>query len=369
VESVPFVDLKAQYALLRTEVLAAMDEVMGRADFILGEPVRSFEREFCQYLGGRFGFGVASGTDALHLALRALEIGPGDEVITVANTFVATALAIRYTGARPVLVDIDPQTYLMDVDQVAAAIGPHTKAIIPVHLFGRAMDLKALLALAAVNSLALVEDACQAHGATLGGKRVGTTGTMGCYSFYPGKNLGGYGDGGFVLLGEPELAQRIQMLRNYGQLRKNDHLIVGYNSRLDSLQAAILRVKLRHLDQWNSARQRTAQLYRDGLACQPVTLPALAPPGSHVYHLFVIEAENRDALRDHLEQHGVSTGIHYPVPVHLQPAFQDLGCRRGQFPVSERAAEHLLSLPIFPEMTESQVGYVCEVIADCHGRP
>ena len=265
-ERIDFVDLKTQYAGLRDEILAGLDHVMSRADFILGEPVRTFERTFAQYLGGPAGYGVASGTDALHLALRACGVGPGDEVITQANTFIATALAISYAGARPVLVDIDPATYLIDVERVRHAITPRTKAIIPVHLFGRAMDLTDLMGLAQHHGLAVIEDACQAHGAALDGRRAGTTGALGCFSFYPGKNLGAYGDGGYVLVNDPRLDAPIAMLRNYGQSKKYHHHILGFNSRLDSVQAVVLNVKLPRLDDWNRQRERLAALYRDRLS-------------------------------------------------------------------------------------------------------
>jgi dTDP-4-amino-4,6-dideoxygalactose transaminase len=367
VESIPFVDLRAQYQALREEILPAIEQVMATADFILGREVRAFEEEFTGYVGGLAGYGVASGTDALHLALRACGVGPGDEVILPTNTFIATALAVSLAGAKPVLVDIDPETHLLDLEQTAAAITRRTRAIIPVHLFGRAMDLAPLVELAERHGLEIVEDACQAHGARVNGARVGSIGALGTFSFYPGKNLGAYGDGGFIVINREDLVESVRMLRCYGEVRKYHHRIKGFNSRLDSIQAAVLRVKLRRLEEWNRRREALADMYRERLSGLPVKAPAPAAPGGHVYHLFVIEVERRDELREYLGARGIATGIHYPIPIHLQGAYRELGHERGRFPVAEEKARRLLSLPIFPEMTEAQVDRVCEAVAAFHG--
>jgi len=352
---VPFVDLKAQYAAIAGEVEAALRGVLERADFILGEDVACFEEEFARYTGAKHAVGVGSGLDALELVLRAWKIGPGDEVITAANTFIATVLAIAATGARPVLVDCDPVTYNISPAATEAAVTRHTRALIPVHLYGQPADMDAIATIARKHNLLLLEDAAQAHGAAFAGRPVGSWGQAGAFSFYPAKNLGAYGDGGCVVTSDAALAEKLRRLRNYGQRQKYFHDIIGTNSRLDSLQAAVLRVKLRHLDAWNAARRVYAAVYRELLAGLPVVLPETHPQAVHVYHLFVVQLDNRDAVAQRLREQGVATGIHYPVPIHLQEACQDFGYHRGQFPVAERAAERILSLPMYAELTRAQL--------------
>jgi dTDP-4-amino-4,6-dideoxygalactose transaminase len=360
--SVPFVDLRAQYAAIHDEVQVAIGKVLDDSWFILGRYVESFEKKFAEYCGGGEAIGVGSGTEALHLALRACGVGPGDEVITVANTFIATALAIDYVGAKPVFVDIDPITYTIDVKQVEAHITPRTKAILPVHLFGQSADLDAILSLAEALSLYVIEDACQAHGAEYQGKRVGAIGDMGCFSFYPSKNLGAYGDGGLILTRNSVLAERVRLLRNYGQVRKYFHRVRGYNSRLDELQAAVLETKLPYLDGWNDARRRIAARYNAGIRASHVVLPGVRESVRHVYHLYVIRTPYRDVLREWLSARGVSTQIHYPVPIHQQEVYQDMRLPAGKLPVTEQFSGQILSLPIYPELTDEQIAWVIEAI-------
>jgi dTDP-4-amino-4,6-dideoxygalactose transaminase len=298
----------------------------------------------------------------LELALRALNIGPGDEVITAANTFIATTLAISYTGAKPMLVDIDARTCNIDVTRIEEAITPATKAIIPVHLFGQPADMDAVLEIAERRGLAVIEDACQAHGARYKGKRAGSLGQMAAFSFYPGKNLGAYGDGGIVVTNDAQLADNVQMLRNYGQREKYHHLLKGYNRRLDTLQAAVLLCKLPHLDAWNAARRQHAQRYRELLAGSPVGLTEEAAFAESVYHLFVVRVANRDAVAARLKDQGISTVIHYPVPIHLQPAYADLGYANGRFPVTEAYAKQIISLPMYAELTEEAIAYVASTL-------
>ena len=362
--SVPFVDLRAQGRALADELQAAMAAVLARGDFILGQEVALFEQEFAAFCQAQAGVGVSSGTAGLELALRGLGIGPGHEVITAANTFIATALAISYTGARPVLVDVDPQTYNIDVEQIERAITAATRAIVPVHLYGQPADLDAILEIANRRGLAVVEDACQAHGATYKGRRVGAIGHVGAFSFYPSKNLGAYGDAGLVVTNDERLAGEIKMLRNYGQPRKYYHLIRGYNYRLDTLQAAVLRVKLPHLEAWSLARRQHAQRYSHLLAGLPAVTPGEAAFAQSVYHLYVIRVERRDELAAHLRGRGIETGIHYPVPIHLQPAYHDLGYGEGSFPVSEAYAGQLLSLPMYAELSDDAIDFVVAAIEE-----
>lgn len=372
---VPFVDLRAQYAQISEEVGKEVKGVMERCDFVLGERVRDFEREFAAYCGVRYAAGVSSGTEALHLALRALGIKAGDEVITQANTFIATLLAISYTGAKPVLVDIDPATYGMDPEKVEAAITERTRAIIPVHIYGRPAPMDELKKIAAGHRLYIVEDACQAHGAfyygAKGAERVGGLGHIAAFSFYPGKNLGAYGDGGAVTTNDCELFKKIRMLRDYGQQVKYHHQMKGFNSRLDTIHAAVLLVKLKYLDRWNTLRAEHAKRYMELLEGVPeIELPAfkIEKDRSHIFHLFVIRAEERAGLMDYLSDRGISTGIHYPVPNHLQKAFSDLGYMEGDFPVTEKYAEEILSLPMFPELKYDQIKYVAGAIRNFYGR-
>jgi len=354
-ERIQFVDLPAQYRTLEPELLEAMRRVLERADFILGEDVQAFEREFAAFCRAPHCLGVANGTDALHLALLACGVGAGDEVITCTHTFIATVLAIHQVGARPVLVDCDPLTYTVDPQAVARAITPRTKALLPVHLYGQPADVDPLIDLARAHRLWLIEDACQAHGAEYKGRRCGTLGDIAAFSFYPGKNLGAYGDGGAVTTGRDDLAERVRLLRNYGQRVKYEHTCKGFNSRLDTLQAAILRVKLRGLDAANQSRRRAAARYDTLLAGGDLVTPARAAYAEHVYHLYVVQTPDRKALQSRLDAANIGHGIHYPIPVHLQPAFADLGYGVGSFPVAETLAPRIVSLPMFPEIQDHQL--------------
>ncbi len=360
---IPFVDLKAQTASLEPGLTQAIQAVMARGDFILGADVEAFEREFAEYCGVAHAVGVDSGLSALELALRALGLGPGDEVITQANTFIATVGAILAAGARPVLVDSDHDG-AVDPRAVAAAITSRTRAIIPVHLFGRLGDIDAILTLAQHGGIPVIEDACQAHGALLNGKRAGSFGLAAAFSFYPAKNLGAFGDAGMLVTNSAEVAQTVRALRNYGQKAKYEHVAAPFNHRLDTLQAAVLRVKLPLLDGWNARRRYLADAYREHLGPLPVRLPAAAADERHVYHLFVIESPQRDAIRGRLTEHGIETGIHYPIPVHLQPALKNLGYASGAFPNAERLARESLSLPIYPEMPLEHVERIARALAD-----
>jgi len=359
---VPFVDLKAQFQSLRAEIVPRVMAVMEDASFILGPDVARFEENFARYLDARYCVGVESGTAALQFALEALGIGQGDEVIIPANTYIASALAVSAVGAKPVLVDID-RTYFMDPTLLEAAVTPRTKAIMPVHLYGQAVPMDVIGEFARARGIAVIEDACQAHGARWNGRRVGSFGEVGCFSFYPGKNLGAYGDGGAIVTNDPEIADRLRLLRDFGQRKKYEHLIKGGNCRLDSIQAAVLDVKLRHLDDWNEARRRHAKAYDERLAAIGLTPPQRLHDEGHVYHLYVVEVERRERVAAALHERGVATGIHYPIPIHLQPAYADLGLSRGAFPRTERSAERILSLPMFPELTERQIDLVVDALA------
>ena len=342
----------------------AISAVLERGDFILGKETGLFEEEFAAYCGTAYAVGVDSGTSALKLALRAFGIGPGDEVITVANTFIATASAISCTGASPILVDADPRTCNIDVSRIEEAITERTKAIIPVHLYGCPADMDPIVEVAQQHGLVVIEDACQAHGAKYKGKRVGSLGHAAVFSFYPAKNLGAYGDGGMIVTDDARVAESLRMLRNHGQREKYHHEVRGYNHRLDTLQAAVLRVKLKYLDEWNAARRRHAQIYGEILADYRVILPAEADYEEGVYHLYVIRVKDRDGLRAYLQDKAISTGIHYPIPIHLQPACRDLGYQKGRFPVTEAYAEQILSLPMYAELTSDAIEYVAEAIRD-----
>jgi dTDP-4-amino-4,6-dideoxygalactose transaminase len=346
----PLTDLGAQRSALGGEVERACIDALTRGEYILGPDVAAFEGEFARFCGVGHGVGVDSGTSALELALRGLGIGPGDEVITAASTFVATTLAIAHTGARACLVDVDPSTYTIDAGAVAAAITPRTRAIVPVHLYGQCADMEPLLALARRHGLSIVEDACQAHGARRRGRRAGSLGDAAAFSFYPSKNLGAAGDGGTVVTRHADLAERIRMLRNYGQRQKHHSEIVGHNRRLDTLQAAMLRVKLPHLERWNEMRRVHAASYDEALAAVPVIRPSVAAGNEPVWHLYVIRVAERDRVRARLAADGIETGVHYPVPVHLQPSHRPLGYGPGDFPISERLAEEGISLPMYPEL-------------------
>lgn len=366
--SVPFVDLQAQYSSIEAEVNAAIKGVLERSDFILGRELDLFEREFADYVGTGYAIGVDSGMSALTLILKGLGIGPGDEVITSANTFIATALTISAVGATPVLVDVDPETLTLDLDCLERSITSRTRAIMPVHLFGHPEDMDPIMEIANRHGLQVIEDACQSHGATYKGRMTGTFGVAAAYSFYPAKNLGAYGDGGMIVTSDAELAESIQLLRNYGQTAKYHHAIQGYNNRLDTLQAAVLRVKLRYLDEWNAARRRHADRYDRLLNGSGLTVPPRMPEVEPVWHLYAVRTDYRDELRTFLQERGVSSGIHYPIPIHLQPAYQELGHEQGDFPVAELDALRMLSLPMYAELSDEQINYVADCIHEFFSR-
>lgn len=364
---VPFVDLKDQYLDIAPELAPALERVFTSCQFVLGPEVEAFERDFATYLGVEHVVGVGSGTDALHMALLEAGVGPGSEVILPANTFIATALAVTYTGALPVLVDVDERSFNMDAERAEEAITPRTKAIMPVHLYGQSADMDRISDLARERGIAVVEDACQAHGARFGEKRVGTFGRTGCFSFYPGKNLGAYGDGGAVATNDAGVAERLRLLRNYGQKEKYTHSSVGYNSRLDSIQAAVLRVKLGRLDEWNERRRDAAALY-DELLAGGVRTPEVLAGRDHVYHIYAVRVEERDRVLAGLADAGITAGVHYPVPVHLQPCYGGLGYGPGDFPVTESLAATELSLPMYPEIGEENVRTVAGALLELVGR-
>ncbi len=358
---IPLVDLKAQYVGIKDEIDAAIRRVLESTQFILGPEVEQFEQEFARLCGTAHAVGTSSGTSALHLALLACGAQPGHEVITVSYTFIAVAEAISQTGAQPVFVDIDPETYTIDPVKIEAAITPRTRAIIAVHLYGQCADMDPIRELARQHNLAIIEDAAQAHGAEYKGQRAGAIGDIGCFSFYPGKNLGAYGDGGIIVTNDPEKASIARLLRNHGRRTKYEHLTEGYNYRLDALQAAILRVKLKHLAEWNEQRRSVAHRYNELLAQLPIQTPV--ERSKHVYHLYVIRSAHRDRLYDYLREHEILTGIHYPIPLHLQPAYRNHPqAGEGRFPVTEQCAREVLSLPMYPELTDEQVVTICEAI-------
>ncbi len=361
---VPFLDLKAQYTSIKAEIQPAVNRVLDNCSYILGEEVAAFERDFSAYQNAGFGIAVNTGTSALHLALLAAGIGPGDEVITVPFTFVATVAAIVYTGARPVFVDIDPKSLTMDVSRIEKAITPRTKAILPVHIHGQSADMDPILEIARRRGLIVIEDACQAHGAEYKGRRVGSIGDMGCFSFYPGKNLGAYGEGGMVVTNDQKYEHTIRMLRDWGAESKYWHILKGYNYRMEGMQGAILRVKLRHLEEWTEARRSHANRYHGLLADSGATLPCEMPYNRHVYHIYAIRVPERDTFQKALAAHGVQSGIHYPIPVHLQPAYADLGYTVGDFPHTEAASLEVLSLPMFAELTNDQQNIVSKAVQD-----
>jgi dTDP-4-amino-4,6-dideoxygalactose transaminase len=364
-QTIPLVDLGAQYQSIKPAVLEAIANILDGMHLFLGEQVTGFEREFADFCGARHCIGVGSGTDALVLALRAAGVGPGDEVLTVSNTFIATVEAIYLVGATPVLVDIDPDTYTMDPHQIEAHLTPKTRAILPVHLYGQLADMERICAIARRHSLVVIEDACQAHGATRRSQRAGTFGDLGCFSFYFSKNLGAYGEAGAVVTNNADLAQAVAQLRNHGSLDKYQHTVLGLNSRLDEIQAAVLRIKLRQLERWNQQRREHAAQYRQLLAASGVTTPIDPGDQSHVYHLFVIRSEHREPLRASLEDAGVATGIHYPVPVHQQPAWTAHGYAPVRLPVTEELTEQILTLPMYPELTNAQIAYVADAVERC----
>jgi dTDP-4-amino-4,6-dideoxygalactose transaminase len=359
---IPFLDLKAQYKPIKEDILQAVNRVLDTGQYILGEEVAAFETEFASYVGAQHGVALNSGTSALHLALLAAGVGRGDEVITVPFTFVATVAAICYTGAQPVFVDIDPKSFTMDTTQLEAAITPRTKAILPVHIYGQSADMDPILAIARKHGLIVIEDAAQAHGAEYKGKRVGSLGSLGCFSFYPGKNLGAYGEGGIVVTNDAQHAEKMRMLRDGGQARKYHHVLRGYNYRMEGLQGAILRVKLRHLDAWTEGRRSRAAEYERCLKNADVVRPVEMPFARHVYHIYAVRSADRTELQLALQNNGVQTGIHYPIPVHLQDGYRDLGYVAGEFPQTERAAREVLSLPMFSELSNMQVEMVSAAV-------
>jgi dTDP-4-amino-4,6-dideoxygalactose transaminase len=364
---VPYLDLKAQYQSIKTEIDAAIHGVLESCQFVLGSEVAAFERDFAAYCGTTECIALNSGTSALHLALLAAGIAPGDEVITTPFTFVASVAAILYAGARPVLVDIDPRSFTIDPAHIEAAITPRTKAILPVHLYGQPADMDPIMDIARQHRLVVIEDAAQAHGARYKGRPVGSIGDMACFSFYPGKNLGAYGEGGAVTTSNPDYANTIRMLRDWGQDRKYHHLLRGYNYRMEGFQGAVLRVKLRHLELWTEARRAIVRQYNDLLSDCDLETPAEMPWARHVYHVYTIRSNERDNLQTTLAKEGIQTGIHYPVPVHLQPAYADLGYGPGAFPQAEAAAKQVLSLPLYPELAPQAVVQVAEAVKEALG--
>jgi dTDP-4-amino-4,6-dideoxygalactose transaminase len=362
--SIPLVDLKAQYQTIKGDIDPVVLDIMQRAAFVLGKEVRDLEKVFARYCQVTHAVGVDSGYSALELILRAYDIGPGDEVITTPNTFIATALAISTCGAKPVFVDIDPKTYNIDPSKLEEAITPSTRAILPVHLYGQPADMDPIIKIAFRHGLLVIEDACQAHGASYKGRKTGSLGHAAAFSFYPGKNLGAYGDGGMVVTNDEDIAEKIRVFRHVGQKGKNKHIVKGFNHRLDNLQAAVVLTKLPHLDGWNEARRRAAVQYNSLLQDLPVEVPDVMDSVEHIYHLYVIRTKRRDELDLYLNERGIDTGIHYPTPIHLQPAYQELGYRLGDFPITESIANEILSLPMYPELKEDQIKHIVAVIKE-----
>jgi dTDP-4-amino-4,6-dideoxygalactose transaminase len=360
--AIPLCDLNAQFRSLKPELMQAIEGVLDSMHLFLGPNTTAFESEFAAYCGARHCVAVASGTDALHLALRAASVGPGDEVITVSHTFIATAEAIQMVDACPVFVDIEPRTFTLDPSQIETRITARTRAILPVHLYGQVADMDPIMDVAARHGLVVIEDAAQAHGAEYRGRRAGSIGHLGCFSFYCSKNLGAYGEAGAVTTSDPELARRLRLLRDHGSQVRYQHLAWGLNSRMDEIQAAILRVKLPYLDRWNAQRQQHAATYDEVLRDTGVERPKLVTDGSHVYYLYVVRSERRDEARARLGQLGIETGIHFPVPIHLQPAARDLGYAEGDLPNTERAAREVLSLPMYPELSREQIASVADAV-------
>jgi len=361
--NVPFLDLKAQYKNIKDEIHSAISEVMEKTAFAGGPFVAKFEKEFASFCNCKHAIGVGNGTDALWLSLIALGVGPGDEVITVPNTFIATAEAITYCGAQPVFVDVDEKTYNMNPSLLEAAITPRTKAIIPVHLFGQPSDMDSIMAIAKARGLFVVEDACQAHGAEYKGRKAGSMGNTGCFSFYPGKNLGAYGEAGAVVTNDDTLAEKMRTFRDHGQAKKYYHRMIGWNARMDGIQGAVLSVKMKYIAEWNESRRKHAQDYNTLLSpLSDVVKPYVADNSKHVYHIYAIRIKQRDQIMTKLAEKGVSCGIHYPVPIHLQDAYSFLGLGQGSFPVAEKSASEFLSLPMYAELTSDQITYVAETL-------
>lgn len=359
---IPLVDIARQDKKIQPQIISAIKKIIKKGDFILGKEVEEFEKEFAKYIGVKYCVGVASGTDAILLSLRALGTGSGDEVIVPANTFISTVLPIIYVGAKPILIDIDPDTYNIDVSKIEEKISKKTKAILPVYLFGQIAEIDKILKIAKKHKLFVIEDAAQAHGSTFKNKKAGSFSDIACFSFYPGKNLGAYGDGGAIVTNNKSIAERIKVLRNIGQIKKYIHTEKGYNSRLDTIQAAILRIKLKELDGWNKQRRDIATLYNKLLSNLSVSLPKEIDGSISNYHLYVIRVRKRDELIRYLRGKKIFTGIHYPVPIHLHKALRDLPYKKGDFPVTEKYASQIISLPIFPGMIEKEVGIITEAI-------
>ena len=367
---VPFVRLDSSDPELFVELMAAVRDVAARSAFTLGEEVEAFERDFAAYCGAEHAIGVSSGTEALALGLRALEIGPGDEVVLPANSFIATAEAVTLVGATPRLVDVDPATGLLTADIAERAINPRVRCIIPVHLYGATVAMDPIVALARERGVAVVEDACQAHGAHIGPRRAGAVGDLGCFSFYPTKNLGGWGDGGAIVTSDPQLAERVRLLHAHGERagQRHDHQVAGTTARLDTLQAAVLRIKLRRLEDWNDARRSLSARLTGMLSGLPLELPAAPPGGDHVYHLYVVRSDARDALRERLAEAGVASAIHYPIPIHRTTAYAHLGLGSGSLPVAEGLASEICSLPMWPTMTEDELERLAAAVTDAAAR-
>ena len=360
---VPFLDLKSQYNSIKDEINIAIDNVIDKTAFAGGPFVAQFEKEFAEFCDCQYAIGVGSGTEALWLTLLALGIGEGDEVITAPTTFIATAEAISFSGARPVFVDVDEHTYNMNPDLLEAAITPKTRAILPVHLFGQATDMDPVMEIARAHGLFVIEDACQAHGGKYKERRTGSIGDAGAFSFYPGKNLGAYGEAGAIVTNNSDLAAKIQMFRDHGQAKKYYHGMIGWNARMDGIQGAVLSVKLKHIEAWNEARRKNAHLYSKLLSdTDGIITPQDVDYAGHVYHIYAIRVQNRDALINALTKKDIHCGIHYPIPVHLQDAYSFLGLNKGSFPVAEKCAGEFISLPMFPELTETQIEYVADNI-------
>lgn len=362
--NIAFVDLYKQYREIKPEIDQAIKEVIYSSEFILGKECELFEKEFAKFCGVKYGVGVNSGLSALELGLRAVEIGQGDEVILPVNSFIGSAMAVTVTGAKPVLVDCREDTFNIDVREAEKAITSKTRAIMPVHLYGQIADIEGVLNLAKKYNLLVIEDAAQAHGASFRGKLAGSFGELGAYSFYPGKNLGAYGDGGIVVTNKKAVAEKLKIMRNHGQIKKNYHIMLGWNNRLDNLQAAILRVKLKKLSHWNARRLANAKLYNKYLASVPVITPQIFPYYGHIFHLYVIRVKRRNQLARYLQFQGIDTSLHYPTPIHLQPVYKDLDYTRGSFPIAEKLSKEILSLPMFPQLKESEISYICKKIAE-----
>lgn len=360
--TIPLVDLKAQYQTIKPQVNKAIKKILKSTHFVLGEEVEIFEEKFAKFTGSKFAIGVGNGLNALELGMRALGIGRDDEVITPANSFIASSSAISFTGATPVLVDCEENTFNIDPKKIKEKITKKTKAIMPVHLYGQPAAMDSIQKIAKKHNLMIIEDACQAHGASFKGKKVGSIGNFGAFSFYPGKNLGAYGDGGIITTNDKKLAQILKGMRNYGQSQKYHHHYLAWNSRLDTIQAAILLVKLKYLNDWNIARLRNAQLYNKLLAGLPIIAPEIPQDSIHVFHLYVIRTAKRDSLAQYLNKNGISTGLHYPIPIHLQEAYKQLDYKKGDFPITEKLAQEILSLPMYPELKESEITYIAKSI-------